>query len=390
MKNSYVRLRIEGKNPDLFFKLYVINKISYKNLKRRKGVLELTVKYEDYLFLENKKGIYNIYVIKEYGLIKYKNFILKNISLVIAFIISLIYLFVISNMAFNIDVIHNDKEIRALVYDELQKNGISKYHFIPSFKKRRKILDKIVKENKDELEWLEIERKGSILNVKVTERIMNKKEESTKPRHIIAKKSGVIMSITASHGEILKKKNDYVNEGEILISGDIIKDETVKGQVRAEGSVYAETWYLVNVSYPLNYEETIYLSKVKNNLILSIFGHDVPLFKNYSKNYIENSKTIVKDKIFPFEIRIEKQRKIKVNKQKYTEKQALSKAIEVASKKIEKKLGSDEYIIDKKALNFTMNDSTIEVEVFFKVCENITAYKDVDESLLNKDNDLVE
>ncbi len=390
MKNSYVRLRIEGKNPDLFFKLYVINKISYKNLKRRKGVLELTVKYEDYLFLENKKGIYNIYVIKEYGLIKYKNFLLKNISLVIAFIISLIYLFVISNMAFNIDVIHNDKEIRALVYDELQKNGISKYHFIPSFKKRRKILDKIVKENKDELEWLEIERKGSILNVKVTERIMNKKEESTKPRHIIAKKSGVIMSITASHGEILKKKNDYVNEGEILISGDIIKDETVKGQVRAEGSVYAETWYLVNVSYPLNYEETIYLSKVKNNLILSIFGHDVPLFKNYSKNYIENSKTIVKDKIFPFEIRIEKQRKIKVNKQKYTEKQALSKAIEVASKKIEKKLGSDEYIIDKKALNFTMNDSTIEVEVFFKVCENITAYKDVDESLLNKDNDLVE
>ena len=390
MKNSYVRLRIEGKNPDLFFKLYIINKISYKNLKRRKGVLELTVKYEDYLFLENKKGIYNIYVIKEYGLIKYKNFLLKNISLVIAFIISLIYLFVISNMAFNIDVIHNDKEIRALVYDELQKNGISKYHFIPSFKKRRKILDKIVKENKDELEWLEIERKGSILNVKVTERIMNKKEESTKPRHIIAKKSGVIMSITASHGEILKKKNDYVNEGEILISGDIIKDETVKGQVRAEGSVYAETWYLVNVSYPLNYEETIYLSKVKNNLILSIFGHDVPLFKNYSKNYIENSKTIVKDKIFPFEIRIEKQRKIKVNKQKYTEKQALSKAIEVASKKIEKKLGSDEYIIDKKALNFTMNDSTIEVEVFFKVCENITAYKDVDESLLNKDNDLVE
>ena len=390
MKNSYVRLRIEGKNPDLFFKLYVINKISYKNLKRRKGVLELTVKYEDYLFLENKKGIYNIYVIKEYGLIKYKNFLLKNISLVIAFIISLIYLFVISNMAFNIDVIHNDKEIRALVYDELEKNGISKYHFIPSFKKRRKILDKIVKENKDELEWLEIERKGSILNVKVTERIMNKKEESTKPRHIIAKKSGVIMSITASHGEILKKKNDYVNEGEILISGDIIKDETVKGQVRAEGSVYAETWYLVNVSYPLNYEETIYLSKVKNNLILSIFGHDVPLFKNYSKNYIENSKTIVKDKIFPFEIRIERQRKIKVNKQKYTEKQALSKAIEVASKKIEKKLGSDEYIIDKKALNFTMNDSTIEVEVFFKVCENITAYKDVDESLLNKDNDLVE
>lgn len=390
MKNSYVRLRIEGKNPDLFFKLYIINKISYKNLKRRKGVLELTVKYEDYLFLENKKGIYNIYVIKEYGLIKYKNFILKNISLVIAFIISLIYLIIISNMAFNIDVIHNNKEIRNLVYDELKRNDISNYRFIPSYNKRRKILDKIVKENKDDLEWLEIERKGSILNVKVTERKINDKEKSTKPRHIIAKKSGIITSIMASHGEILKKKNDYVNEGEILISGDIIKDETVKGQVRAEGRVYAETWYLVNVTYPLNYEEIIYQSKVKNNIILNFLGKDIQLFKNYSKNYLENSKTLIKDKIFPFSIRIEKQRKIKVNKQKYTEEEALNKAIEEAENKINKKLEAGEYIIDKKALNFTMNDSTIEVEVFFKVNEDITAYKDVDESLLNKDDNKVE
>ncbi len=390
MNNNLVKIRITGKNPDLFLKLYIINKVNYRNLKRKKNVLELVVNYECFLYLKQKKSIYDINIVKEYGFIKYKHLFLRNISLVIAFIISLIYLYIISNISFKIDVVHNDSKIRELVYEELEKNGIAKYHFIPSFSKRREILDKILSENKDELEWIEIKRKGSTLSVKVTQRIINEEEEEEKPRHIVAKKSGIIISIKASHGEILKQVNDYVEEGEIIISGDITKDDVVKEQVVAQGVVYAETWYLVKVSYPLNYEETIYLSEVKNNLVINIFGNDYSLFKNYSKNYIENAKTIIKDKIFPFSIRIEKQRKIKVNKQKYTQNQALKMAIKQAVKKIKKKLSSDEYIIDKKALNFTLNNSTIEVEVFFKVCENITDYKDVDENLLNNNENNVE
>ena len=67
-------------------------------------------------------------------------------------------------------------------------------------------------------------------------------------------KSGIIIKVEAEQGVILKKKNDYVSQGETIISGDIIKDETVKGQVKAKGTVYAETWYKVHVSYPLIYK----------------------------------------------------------------------------------------------------------------------------------------
>ena len=41
-------------------------------------------------------------------------------------------------------------------------------------------------------------------------------------------------------------------------------------------------------------------------------------------------------------------------------------------------MDKDEYIIDKKTLNFTSNGSKIIVEVFFKVYENITDYKDAE------------
>ena len=48
---------------------------------------------------------------------------------------------------------------------------------MPSFKKRKKIINKIVSDNKDKIEWLEIERYGSKLTIKVTERKLNKEKE---------------------------------------------------------------------------------------------------------------------------------------------------------------------------------------------------------------------
>ena len=37
------------------------------------------------------------------------------------------------------------------------------------------------------------------------------------------------------------------------------------------------------------------------------------------------------------------------------------------------------FCCDKKALNFHSNSSTIEVDVFFRVYENITSYKDTED-----------
>ena len=173
-------------------------------------------------------------------------------------------------------------------------------------------------------------------------------------------------------------------EEKMIVSGDIIKDETVKGQVVAKGVVYAETWYNVKVEYPLYYEEVRYLDEMKNNYILDFLNKSFSLKKNYTSSYLEKKKTLIKDKIFPFEISMEKQRKTKVIKQILTSDEAIKKAQEVAEKKIESFLDSDEYIISKKTLNFTSNDSKIIVDVFFKVYENITDYRQTDPSLLMK------
>lgn len=385
MTNKNVRISITGKNPKIFLKMYIFNKIDYVKFKEISyNRIELNISYEDYLKLREIKSTNEIKIVKLYKLDKLIYLIKNNYTALIAFIISMLFLLLISNTIFEIDVIHNDSSIRKLVKECLKEEKIDTLRLVPSFNKRKRIINRIIKENKDRIEWLEIERKGSRLIVKVTERRINKKEESKTPRHVVAKKSGIITKIEASNGVILKKKNDYVSKGEIIISGDIIKDETVKGRVRAKGVVYAETWYKVNVIYPLNYNETIYLDDVKENIIIHFINKDISIRKNYAKNYLENKHVLIKSKILPFSIRLEKQRKTKIITKKYSKDKALEKAIKLAAEKIKKKLDTDEYIIDKKTLNLSTFNSRIEVDVFFKVNENITDYEKIDESIIEE------
>ena len=49
-----------------------------------------------------------------------------------------------------------------------------------------------------------------------------------------------------------------IEKGDIVIGGDIKVEEEIKKSVCALGNVYAEVWYTVNVSVPLNYEKVTY------------------------------------------------------------------------------------------------------------------------------------
>src|SRR5690625_8050815 len=81
-------------------------------------------------------------------------------------------------------------------------------------------------------------------------------------RNLIATKKGVIQTIYVSKGLPKVKVNDYVEPGDVLVSGDIsVKDgdetqekedkEKTKDQselVAGEGDSTAKTWYEMNVT----------------------------------------------------------------------------------------------------------------------------------------------
>ncbi len=243
-----------------------------------------------------------------------------------------------------------------------------------SFKEIKKIKDKILNENEDNLEWIEIVNKGSSYEVNVTKRVKgNTDSPSKKKTNIIAAKDGLIMHITSTKGQKLKDINDYVKKGEVIITGNIIKGEDkIVDQIEAKGEVYAEVWYTVKVTIPYEYIEYVDTGKVINHYYIELFGKKMTIIGKFDSNKTMNEKELILDKPYLL-FKLYKERKTVYEYKTFNidEKEAYNEAIKRSVSIIEKKLDDKEYIISKNVLKKEAFSSKINVEVFFKVYENI-------------------
>ena len=197
------------------------------------------------------------------------------------------------------------------------------------------------------------------------------KEEPTTPRacNVVATKDGIIKEMIYSKGSSLVKQNDVVKKGDILLSGTIMKDEEIKNVVCATGKVYAEVWYTVKISVPMTYDEEEKTGKVRYNIRLKNKGYNDFLFKSRVEEYTEEAKFLFS--LFQTEVSFVKQYETIKNTKTYTEEEALNKATTEALAKIESTLEEKEEILTKKVLKKEVNNSTMNIEVFVSVLEQI-------------------
>ena len=373
MFNNYYRITIKGKDVNRFFKSLYKKGIRFINIIILDKELICKVDLDNYKRIMSIKTCYQIEVDKIYGFIYFKNIIKKNIIFLSFFFIGILYLFFLSNILFKINIIHDDKEIVELISNELNRLNIKKYSFIKSYDYISKAKEEIINNNKDLIEWVEIERIGSTYNVRLEKRIKNKKPEEKPVRHLIAKRAGIIKKIEAHDGEIIKKVNDYVEKGDIIISGEIHKGEDIKDNVSATGNVYAEVWYKVRVSMPLYYYEEKYTGNSINTVKIKVLNKEYNLFNKEYDNKKSKNNILFSDFYNMFNISYSNDKEIDINESINTI-QNETNAIILARDKIINQLDSNEYIISQKKLKTTINNSTINVEVFFKVYENISNY----------------
>lgn len=293
-------------------------------------------------------------------------------------IIGFIFLLLLTNTIFNVQVIHNDKDVRTLLINELEEYNIKKYSLVKSFDYVEKVKNDILIKYKDKIEWLEIERIGVNYFVRLELRKIPEIKKQYTNQHIISSKDAIIKKIEATDGDIVKNVNDYVRKGDIVISGSIMLNENIKGSIKANGKVYGEVWYQTTVDYPLAYKESKKTGNKKQVFVINMFNRRIELF-NFNKYKYKDvtSYTLLKNNIIP--ISFNKEYQIEINKidKIYTEDEAIKEAVNLARSKIESKLNDNEMIMSEKTLNVQQKDSRIEVEVFFTVYENITDYVEI-------------
>lgn len=374
MFESFYKIKIEGKDVKRFIRMLYRSGIYFEEISLDHGSAYIKVDKKNYKKLKDIKTSYNIEIIELFGISKFNHLIRSNFIFLIFTTFGIFLLYFLSNIIFDVEVIHNDKYIRDLLYSELDKYNIKKYNFVKKYEYVQKVKNEILNNYKNDIEWLEIERVGTVYKIRVDKRIINNIKQDGQNRHVVAKKNGIIMRIVAEKGEIVKKVYDYVRAGDIIISGEIYKNKEVIGQTSASGDVYAEVWYKVKVEMPISYKEEALTGRSKNVINISFLDKNINIFDFHRYN---NSKkegnTILSDFFGMFTIKYNKEYEINV-KDEVNNIISEEFAFKMARKKIEDQLGRGEYIISQKKLKTVINNSTIITEVFFKVYENISSY----------------
>jgi len=106
---------------------------------------------------------------------------------------------------------------------------------------------------------------------------------------------------------------------------------------------------------------------------------DIEFSLNKYEHKKSKEKVILKNNIIPIYLSLDNQEETKLIDQVLTFDEAVIKAEEYSIKQMESKLNGKEYIIRSKNLKSVLKDSKIELEMFFAVYEDITAYMEIGE-----------
>ncbi len=371
--DNVVMIKVTGKNINHFlatiYKLK-INLLEVKLLSQKE--VRLILGEKELKRLLKLKTVNKIEVIKSYGKLRIKQLFFQNRLLLFTLVGGYFFLLILARLIFSIDIIHDNKEIRKLINEELKSNNLEKFKFKPSYKKLDKIKKGILNNHRDKIEWLEIIEVGTKYIIRVEERKIIKSKEEVIFQDIIAAKEGIIIKIEADKGMIVKKNNDYVKKGDIIISGKIIHGDKIVDMVKADGKILAEVWYNVRVELPLVRREIKEINKFKDVYRIQFLTLKLSLF---DLKPFKDKKIIVKDVIhhplLPLKLIKENQQQLSVSDYLYNESEALIKAMEIAVLKITDKLKEDDYLISYQPLKYYLEDKKLYLDAFFKVGENI-------------------
>lgn len=171
-----------------------------------------------------------------------KGFVKRHMVLFIGLAIVLLLLVLSGFFIWDMEVYGNEKLTDGEILRALSECGVDCGSFWPGVDKellRSEVLLKL-----PELAWMTVNVNSSRASVVVSERI--EKPEiyvESESADLVAKKTGIIKSISALNGKVLVAEGNSVTEGEVLISGLMDSITAQPRLVRAQGQVMAETWY---------------------------------------------------------------------------------------------------------------------------------------------------
>ncbi|WP_085991871.1 sporulation protein YqfD [Oceanobacillus senegalensis] len=388
---GYVTIVVKGNNPELFFQMCTKRGITVWNIRKlEQDTCEGNIKIADIKEVRKliRRTEYKLSFTKRKGYpFLYKRFIRKK-PLLVALTLSILLALFLSNILWKIEITNVPKEIEEKIEKQLDRYGIHRGAWIFSLESPNTIQQKLV-EDVPELLWVGVDQKGTTYYLEGVEKVIVKEEQRSGPRNLIATKKGVIKNMYVAKGQPMVQVNDYVEQGDLLVSGEINGNEDKSDQedeekkekavdyVAAEGEITAQTWYEVKATVPLqyNYEKLTGNKEKKYFLELGDFRLPIWGFRNPDFDAIHyeiNEKPI---NFLRWELPIKIVDTV-LSEKKYlqgerTQEEAIKLGIKQAKSDLLLELGPDAKILSEKVLHESMDHGKVKLTLYLTVEENI-------------------
>lgn len=380
---GYVTVKINGTNPEKFFQACAEKDVFVWNIRKEsETICTGNIRLNDLDMIKDirRKSPYKISFIGKKGL----PFILKKLTLrkeiLTAFLISILLIFFLSNIIWEVRITNVPSDLEEKISKQLEEYGIHQGAWTFSIGKSSVIQQKLIHDI-PELLWVGVHQKGTTFVLEGVEKTIVKEEEKEGPRNLVAAKKGVIQKMYVSKGVPKAQVNDYVEPGDVLVSGKLKFEENKKDKkyelVEAEAEIVAKTWYEVSVSVPLKANHELLTGKRENKYHLKISGFELPVW-GFGKTEFDriHRERNVKDLYFlKWELPVKMVETIlsekRYNEVKRSKEEAIKIGIKQAKNELQLQLGNDAKVVSENILHETIESGKVKLILYMTVEENI-------------------
>lgn len=291
-----------------------------------------------------------------------------------AFIIGL---YLLSSLIWRIEIEGNERLTDEQIMAAARAEGL--YPFQWSF--RLPGLDKLSKQMNVRLPgaaWVGVEKRGTLITIRVVETTEPEPRELLSPRHLVASEDAVVTRIMADRGRPVVKPNQRVKKGDILISG-ILGDEDLTMNVPAEGTVRGLVWHEYKIESPLIRKAKTYTGERRTARYIVLGGRALkvsgfgalPFAKYESLRRQENAAW--RGIVLPIGRMRETLLEVRFDERRLTEEEAAAEGMLQARADILQKAGLDAEIRAEKILHRKTENGKVYLNALFEVEQSITA-----------------
>ncbi|MBS4199712.1 sporulation protein YqfD [Bacillus sp. FJAT-49732] len=385
MKNQWlsfitgrVLVKVDGRGIErLINRLAQSGLIMWKVRKRKNGAVLFYIALPDLHKFRNaaRKVDCSITFIRGEGLPFLWRRAIKNSGFLIGIVLFFLIAFILSNITWGIEIKGADPETEHKMRKELTHLGI-KVGSLHLLNDKPDVIQQKLTEKIDNITWIGVELKGTTFHFNVVQKNEPKKPELKSPSHLVAKKKAIIADVFVEKGKSMVKINQYVEKGQLLVSG-VIGNEAKPKLVSATGEVWGITWYNTKVEFPLKSNFKVYSGEeirrhyvVIGKLKLPFWGFKKVDFKQYEIDTIDHDLYFLGWKL-PI---VYSERTIRENEnlpRSLTKEEAIEAAKELARRDLENNIPAEARVDGEYILQQEVDNGKVKISINFQVIENI-------------------